>query len=569
MVGRAWLMAVVIVLLTLTSFLPVLQNDFVAWDDGKNFLENPGYRGLGAEQIRWMFTNMRMGHYIPLTWLTLGFDYAVWGMDARGYHLTSLVLHAATAVAFFFVARRLLASGRSGDLIADRAASAGAALAALLFAVHPLRVESVAWATERRDVLSGLFYLIALLAYSKDTERMGGRRSWYWASLGLFACALLSKSTAVSLVPVLLILDIYPFRRVGGRVGWWTSEARRIYAEKLPFAVLATAASIVAFVALIRLGNMASIGDIGLPGRVAISIYSIAFYLWKTILPVHLSPMYELKPHPNFLSWPFLLSAIVVAAATALALVLRRRWPPLLAGWTVYLVALLPVLGIFQNGPQMAADRYSYLACLPWALMAGAALTWYWRARPARPRVGVVAARVAATILVLGGLTWQQTRIWRNDVSLWSHALSLDPTNSVAANNLGVRLLAEGRVAEEQRYLAQTVETVAGRPMDPRDSVAARFFSLGEALQRGGDFAGAARYYEQALVLDPRLYEAWNNLGVIHVTRGEFLEGLAAFVRALETNPTYQAACDNGRRAAKIVDTTAPVLERCGRADGR
>src|SRR5206468_4887107 len=246
-----WLVPVLTALVTFAAFLPTLNNQFVDWDDHHNLLDNPHYRGLGWTQIRWMWTTFHMGHWLPLTWMSFGLDYLVWGLEPVGYHLTSLVLHATSAAVFYLVARRILSLALPDP---DDRGQAGLALsagfAALLFALHPLRAESVAWATERRDVLLGLFYLLTILAYLRACERGNRWRRWYWATVALFGCALFSKSMAVSLPVVLLILDVYPLRRLGGASGWWTSSALRVHAEKLPFVALAGAVSALAFVAL-------------------------------------------------------------------------------------------------------------------------------------------------------------------------------------------------------------------------------------------------------------------------------------------------------------------------------
>src|SRR2546426_1641125 len=198
-----WLLPVLIALVTFVPFLPTLDNQFVNWDDERNFLDNYHYRGLGWTYLRWMWTTFHMGHYAPLTWMTFGLDYLVWGLKPVGYHLSNLLLHATNAAVFYLVARRILGSALPGSRERGNVGLAAAAgFAALLFALHPLRVESVAWATERRDVLSGLCYLLALLAYLRAGEqgargRSGCGRSGYWASVGLFVCALLSKSMAV------------------------------------------------------------------------------------------------------------------------------------------------------------------------------------------------------------------------------------------------------------------------------------------------------------------------------------------------------------------------------------
>src|SRR2546427_9317288 len=204
-----WLVPLVIAFFTFAAFLPTLQNHFVNWDDAENFLENPHYRGLGWTHLRWMWTT-HQGHYIPLTWMSLGLDYLRWGMNPVGYHLTSLLLHAANAVVFFFVVRRILTVALPSPSERGHALAVSAGFAALVFAIHPLRVESVAWVTERRDVLSGLFYLVTILMYLWACERGARGRGGYWLSVAVFVCGLLCKAMVVDLPGVLLILDVYP-----------------------------------------------------------------------------------------------------------------------------------------------------------------------------------------------------------------------------------------------------------------------------------------------------------------------------------------------------------------------
>src|SRR2546428_259891 len=361
----SWLIPVLIALVTFAAFLPTLQNQFVTWDDATNFLENAHYRGLGWTHIRWMWTT-HLGHYIPLTWMTLGLDYLLWGMNPFGYHLTSLLLHTANAVVFFFVVRRLLTLALPISSERGHALPVAAGFAALVFAIHPLRVESVAWVTERRDVLSGLFYLLALLVYLRACEQEERGRGWYWLAVAVFVCALLSKSIAVSLPVVLLILDVYPLRRLGGARGWWSEEARRVYVETIPFVLLAAAASAVAVMAQLSFHAALSVAQLSVPGRLAISAYGLSFYLWKMVAPVNLSPLYERGVVDPWAA-PLLLSYGGAVAITSLAWARRCRWPGLLAAWLAYVVILLPGLGVFQSGPQIAADRYTYLAGPGWA----------------------------------------------------------------------------------------------------------------------------------------------------------------------------------------------------------
>src|SRR2546427_2183593 len=413
----SWLIPVLIALVTFAAFLPTLQYQFVTWDDATNFLENAHYRGLGWTHLRWMWTT-HLGHYIPLTWMTLGLDYLLWGMNPVGYHLTNLLLHAANAVVFFVVVRRLLTRALSSPSERGHALALSAGFASLVFAIHPLRVESVAWATERRDVLSGLFYLVAILLYLRACERGERGRRWYWGSVGLFVCALLSKSMAVSLPVVLLILDVYPLRRLGGALGWWSEPARRVYVEKILFVLLAAAASAIAVMAQPSAHAAVPLAHLSLPGRLAVSAYGLSFYLWKTVAPVNLSPLYELSPTVNPWAMPFLLSYGLVLALTAIVLALRRRVPGLLAAWVAYIVVLLPVLGIFQSGPQIAADRYTYLAGLGWAILAGAPLSSWPATR------FLITGPALCALLGLGVLTWNQVQIWHDAEKLWTHALA-------------------------------------------------------------------------------------------------------------------------------------------------
>jgi len=316
-------LAVLIAAVTATSFLPVLGDGFVSWDDPKNFVDNPHYRGLGPAQLRWMFTTLHMGHYIPLTWVTLGLDYLLWGMNPAGYHLTNLLLHTATALSLYLLALRLLRLALpAGTAEADL--RVGAAAAALLWAVHPLRVESVAWLTERRDVLSGLFYVTAALAYltaaGPDAGDRVRRRRWYWASLALFAASLLSKSITVTLPVTLLALDVYPLRRLGGPSGWRRWD---VWLEKAPFFAIAGLVSVVAFVALLPLGNAHSLRELGVLQRTVLSVYGLAFYLFKTVVPLDLSPLYLLIIEVTWLHFA------TVIGGTVLATVVWRRWPAL------------------------------------------------------------------------------------------------------------------------------------------------------------------------------------------------------------------------------------------------
>src|SRR3989449_5507890 len=250
----------------------------------------------------------------------------------------------------------------------------------------------------------------------------------------------------VNLPVVLVILDVYPLRRLGGAVGWWSAPARRVYVEKIPFVLLAAVASAVALMAQLSHDTMVSVVQLSGLGRLAVSVYGLSFSLWKTVAPVNLSPLYELPPTVNPWAPPFLLSYGLVVAITAIVLAFRRRVPGLPAVWLGYIVVLLPVLGIFQSGQQIAADRYTYLAGLGWAILAGAGLLFCSRTL-GRSKTGILAtspiAGVAICVVVgLGVLTWGQVKVWHDSEKLWTRVLARDPESYLAQNHIGV-LLAE------------------------------------------------------------------------------------------------------------------------------
>ena len=512
---------------TALAFLPALGGGFIDWDDGSLLLRNPWYRGLGPTNLAWMVSTVRMGHWMPLNWISFGLDYVLWGMNPLGYHLTNVLLHAATGAALYVVAKRLLRAALTGQPTTEGWLRGGALVAALAFSLHPLRVESVAWITERRDVLSGLFYLLTIWAYLRYVERRS--RGAYWTTVGCFALALMSKSMTASLPAVLLLLDVYPLRRLGGRAGWITSEARRVWLEKLPFVVLAAAIAVVAFWALVSGSGLTPLRTLGLGARAALSIYALAFYVGKAFWPVHLSPLYELMLPIHPLETRFVLGGLTVASVTVAAFWLRHRWPGLLAAWLAFVVTLLPVLGIAHNGYQLAADRYTYLAGLSLALLAGGAVAQWGRKALAVSALGLAA---------LLALTWMQIPVWRSDETLWRHAVVLDPAAGVARSNLGAALTAERRYAEATRELERAAVL--------RPGYAEAWNNLGLALApQPGRLPEAADAFRRALAARPRFGEAWNNLGVALATQGQVEGALIAFSKATVVDPSSAEARNN------------------------
>ena len=581
-------------LVTLAAFAPALSNGFV-WDDAANIVTNPHYRGLGWAELRWMLTTHLMGPWVPLTWLTLGLDFVVFGMKPAGYHLTNLLLHAANAALLYLVALRLL--GLALPAAAARAAPLGAATAALVFALHPLRAESVAWVTERRDVLSGLFFFLTLIAYLQAGDAGERRGPWLAASVGCYALAMLAKPIVMSLPFVLVILDFYPLGRFSPRWREWLSPgAREAWAEKLPYLLVAVIGGAIAYVAL---DQKTPIDQYPPSARLAMLLYSFAFYIWKTLLPLGISPLYELPARVSLLAPRFLVSGVAVALVTAVTWGLRRRWPAGLALWASYCAMVAPIGGLVHAGPQLVASRYSYLPCLGWAVLAGAgvaAVAGAQRRGRLRPAfAGLLFAAAALAIAGLATLTWGQVQSWRDEDTLWRSALEVDPACAKCYGNLAASLDTRGYYIEaikdferaltlrpdafgnERRNfglvlfrLGRLPEAIAQFRLHleryPGDVEVRNY--LGVALMHAGQMEAAARQLEEAVQLDPHHAAALTNLALAVSALGRPAEAIPYFHRAIQVNPTdplsrfglarAYLAVGNGSAAREQVE----VLER-------
>jgi tetratricopeptide (TPR) repeat protein len=579
--GEIWgyqrLVPLGLVLVTLAVFYPVLQNGFINWDDPETILKNPHYRGLGWRNLRWMFSTFHMGHYQPLSWLTFSVDYSIWGVDPVGYHLTNLLLHCAGVVVFYFIAVRLFQLSDLGSNVSENHAVAVAAgFAALLFAVHPLRVESVGWVTERRDVLSGLFILLTSLFYLhavKIGEGAASCRRCMAATLALYSLSLLSKASGMTLPVVLLILDVYPLKRLGhGATGWFGPQARMVWREKLLFLAPALGAAIVALLAQYHAGAVKPLDQYGAVPRLAQSFYGLAFYLWKTVLPFNLSPLYEIPRSADAWRATFLLSGLAVLGITVALFQLRRSWPAVLAAWIGYVIVSLPTLGIAQSGPQLVADRYSYLACLGWALLAGAAIIRLRKlslnSRDSVWRFVPVNGVAVLIIFGLGSLTWKQAQLWKDSETLWRHALSIQQESLYARNNLGNALAGQNRFEEamdefkaalridphdaDAHYNVANVLSRQGRFSEAVQSFhetlriapgyADAHYELGTALARLGELEQAAAHLRKALLLAPQDSRPHYNLGQILSMQGNVAEAIAYYRQALRIDPLHLKA---------------------------
>jgi tetratricopeptide (TPR) repeat protein len=513
-------------LLTFAAFSPALWNDFVHWDDHVNIIRNRHYRGLGPAQLKWMFSTVLMGHWIPVTWLTFGLDYTLWGMKPLGYHLTSVLLHALDVALMYLVALRLLRAARTWP---DRVQHAGAAVAALFFGLHPLRAESVAWVTERRDVLSMAFFLLSVLLYLRAQDDPTSRRRSIVFSLVSFALGLASKSMIMTLPAVLVILDVYPLRRIRFERGCWPTT-RAVLLEKVPYAVLGVIGAALGYYGQQANHYFTSLDRYAWPARLAIVGASTFFYVWKTLLPIGLSPMYELPVHVGLLDMRFGAPWLAVGALTAMAVILRRRYPAILAGWACYLVMLAPVSGVAHAGYQLASDRYTYLPSLAFSMLVGAAfgglLAYRGAARPAFVRSATGA--IGALIATLGVLSWHQVQVWRDTGTLWTYAIESEPTCAVCHANLGVWLNNNSHHEGAVHHLGTAL---ALRP----DRTGPHLY-MGMALVNAQRPQDGITHFEKRLAERPRDVDTLVALGVALIRQERYEEGRATLVRALEVN---------------------------------
>ncbi len=535
--AAAVFLALVIAAVTIVAFLPTFQNGFVNWDDDVNITKNPHLQGPLFHSIKWAFRTTHQGPYQPLSWLTLILDYRLWGLNATGYHLTNLILHVAGVLVFFFVARRLIAAVFRSKVGSSFGFEIAACAATLLYAVHPLRVESVAWATERRDVLSGLFFFLALLSYlrARSPEEDSNHSGSLGAAFLLFVAASLSKATTVVFPVILLILDFYPLRRISGGVrNWFFRERREVWIEKLPFLIISILVGIQAVRGQMAAEALVGLSERGVVDRIAAALYNPAFYLYKTFVPLSLSPLYEWPVSFSPLAWPYLLGAAVLVALTALFIRFREAWPAGLALWIAYLVFLLPVVIPFQAGVQIAADRYTYLAGTTWGLLIGGLVAYCWL------RVGSAAGRgisavATGIVLALAVLTYQQTQVWRDTVTLWKHVLTVDPDSWNAYGGLGTEY-------RKQKHYDEALEMLQhAKELNPYSAKVHN--NLGSVYADMGKPLEALPYYREALDINPNLAAAHYNLGSTLMTQTDRLpDAMDSLQRALELEPGLCAA---------------------------
>jgi Flp pilus assembly protein TadD len=526
-------------------YVPTLGHAFLNYDDDLYLTRNPHLRlGLSPAGLAWAFTTGYGANWFPLTWLSWLIDHAIWGLDPRGFHLTNLLLHAAsTALLFGVLARMTGAVGRS-------------AFVAAIFALHPVHVESVAWAAERKDVLSGLFWMLTLWAYARYVERPSWRR---YLPVPLFlALGLMAKPMLVTLPFVLLLLDYWPLRRI--------PPLRRAILEKLPLLALSAISSVVTYQVQHAAGAVQPVQVYPASVRALNALLAYATYLRQAFWPSGLAVFY---PHPgeDVSRAAAGGAALLLAAITAVALRRRARQPYLAVGWFWFVGTLVPVIGLVQLGAQAHADRYLYVPLIglsmtvSWAVPDLLARRW--------PRAPLMLG--AAALAALAFTSVRQVARWRDSATLFAHTLDVTRENAVAHLNLGVALADKGDHAEARRHLEEAIRIHPGSAeahgalaevlarQGQREEALARFRTalrldpglsrvhngFGRALLEGGDVEEAALHFREAVRLDAAYAEAHSNLGVALLRAGSFAEAVEHLREATTLDPASAEAHNN------------------------
>jgi len=547
---------------TAAVYLPMLTNGFVGLDDDVYITANPLIASFSAANLKAILTRPYAEFYHPVTLLSLALDHALWGLKPFGYHLTDLLLHLLNTVLVFWIAYRLVLAGKgAGEGTESRDFARLAALVtAGLFGLHPLHVESVAWAAQRKDLLCTFFYLGAFLFYIEHAESAWKRSSRlaYRLSLGAFVLALLSKSMAVTLPAALVIVDIYPFRRLRtwplrGRL---PEDERGVWLEKLPFFGLAAAATVATISAQSQGGALRSASEIPWSLRPWLVLHSYGFYLWKAVAPENLTVLYPIpKVGPAVaVVW---LSLGVLFCLAAVSWLLRKRTPAFAAAWAYYAITLAPVCGLLSFGAQSVADRYSYLPLLGPFLLAGLAIARIDALgdRGVRPTIRAVVGVAAGLLLVLlSALTSRQVAYWHNGESLWKHLLAIYPNNPRGRFNLGFFYHSHGQTDRAIREYERCLEI---RP---------RFFdahiNLGSLLLGRGDIRGAIEHFRQAGAIRPEHAGAHYNLGLALLRADKIEEAIGELKRALSLDPDFARAHAALGRALAQKGAVGPAIRQ-------
>jgi len=504
------LICAALILATIFAFEPLRHNDFLNYDDFEYITANNYVQaGLTWQNVCWAFSSTVSNHWHPLTWLSHMFDCHFFGLNPFLHHLVNLTLHIINTLLLF--------------LLLKYATSAmwQSAFVALLFALHPLHVESVVWAAERKDVLSTCFGMLTIMAYFWYVRRPGFLR--YCIALMLFALGLMAKSMLVTFPAILLLLDFWPLER-----DIKSTSLSKIFLEKIPFFVLTFASAVITIVVMKHAGHVADTAQLSFKYRIANVFFSYVAYIYKMFWPTKLAPFY---PHPGatLILWKAVIAAVVLLVISVLIIYWSRRRRYLLVGWLWYLITLSPVIGFLQIGSQAMADRYTYIPLVGlFIIISFAAYDLLQNIQHKKPVLIISAALITFALIVC---TNQQVRLWRNSISLFEHTLKVTSNNYLAHNNLANAL---GQNQNYDAAIGHCLEAIRIRPKYYR-----AHYNLGMAFYHKGDMDKAVSHWTQVLQLKPDFAETNYNIAIALLKQNKTDKAIQHLEKEIELNPSH------------------------------
>ncbi len=511
--------AVISALAAFCVYIPSLNNGFVAWDDPEYIYGNPNIKSI---DIRWAFTAFVGSTWLPLTLLSFAIDYSLWGLNPFGFHLTNSVLHTLNTFLLALLGVRF-AKGMD-EAISPKGIFLIALSTGLLFGIHPTHVESVAWATERKDVLNAFFFLLGLHAYVSYSKAL--KPGWYILTLLFFVLSLLSKAMTVTMPLVLIIMDFYPLKRAG-------AEIKRILIEKLPFFALSLAAGLVSIWSQ-SAHSLSTVDDMPLFARLFVAVRGVLFYIYKTLWPADLAPLYPMNFRMG-LNAPFIMYVIGLLVITAVAVLMVKKTRAVLSAWAYYVITLLPVIGIIQVGKQAAADRYTYLPSMGLVLLAGAGL--YWLVQRREKAFAPAFAGLIAISAVLSVLTVKQAAAWKDTISLWTQEIRAYPELGDGYVHRGMTYVQLGRFNEGIDDLTRGIEL---KPV--RQVLFDGYSHRGIAYGNVGKVPEAIADFTQALFIYPTSKITYQNRAASYMQQGAYWKAIADFQKAASLEPVDGAS---------------------------
>lgn len=580
---------VLLAALPLLVFCTVSDHQFLNYDDPDYVTENPlVLGGITSEAVKAAFVSSHAGNWHPLTWISHMADVQMFGLNAGRHHLVNLVIHTLNGLLLFGLLGKMTGALWRSFFVAA------------LFAVHPLHVESVAWISERKDLLSGFFFMLTLLAYVNyakagpfwnsgalhaGEEPVANNKScacgvgWYLAGLLFLALGLMSKPMLVTVPCLMVLLDFWPLKRLAPE-DWQNSPGRvvRVLLEKVPFLLLAVASSIVTFIAQRKGGAVADFDVLPIEARAANAVVSYGIYLCKALWPADLAPFYPLPAETPLGS--LLVTGMLIVAISAAAVHYLKRAPYFFVGWFWFVGMLVPVIGLIQVGSQAFADRYTYLPLIGIFVVLAWAATDLVQNQRSRALMAVAAGVI---ILACGWLSYKQAALWSDNLSLFNHALRVTRNNHIAHQNIGIELAFRGKIAEAGEHFAQAAAirptfaeahsnlglalVLQGKLKEGieayRKAIALRLdyekphYNLGRALEMNGEVAEAKREYEKTLELNPQFWEANKAAGRLSLLNGDFEDASARLREAALASPND----------VEVVILTAQTLIARGKKD--